>query len=114
MGFDPDNEYDVVRYMESIPKALGRFDPTEFDKWAKRVEDTAREFCNDPRGNRVRFIVTHSSKASWIDIPDYDKTVLECVIAAIRRLSMSMPEPLFAWYNGWQALLTIRKSKLRN
>jgi len=108
-SFDPDNEYDVVRYMESVPKGYGRFRESEFDEWAARIEETAREICGDKEGKRIKVTVTHTGGRSWIEVLRFDKDTLQCIIVSIRRHSMSMPAPFFAWFNGWQALLEIRR-----
>lgn len=113
MTFDPENEFDVVRYMKDVPKVMGKFDKAEFDGWAKRVEQTAQEICRDRKGKPLKLTTTHTAETSWVEVQEYDRESLRCLIVAIRRLWMSMPSPYFEWYNGWQALLEIKKKNLR-
>lgn len=65
--------------------------PEELGHWAKMIEKTANELCNDPECKKVQFKID-MNRMVLADIADYDS--LECLYHSFKKHEKSIPSAL--------------------
>ena len=63
-------------------------DPNVFANWADTIEQIAKEICNDPDCQRIKF--THTQELGF-KFEVADKEALDCIIKAIQNYENSTP-----------------------
>jgi len=77
---------------KTLDKMIQDLEPNGFGSYANKIEKTAKELCNDPDCNRIKFKPIKGKTS--IDISVTDKEALECLRKAINQHKNSMSEPL--------------------
>lgn len=70
--------------------------PDGFAKWAKKIERTAKEICNDVNGNRIEF--KPEKGVTKIKMKFADKDAIKCLKESIQRHKNSMSLGIRAFY----------------
>jgi len=86
---------------------------TEFRGWADTVEEDAKIICNDPKGERIRFVITEKSGRFAIDIGEASTLTIACIMKAIKQDIARMPDNLSMWYMALLRYLEIQEKRLQ-
>jgi hypothetical protein len=86
---------------------------TEFRLLADMVEKDAKMICDDPKGERVKFVITERSGRLSIDVGKVSAPTFACIIMAIKQNLALMPDNLSMWYLELLRYLEIQKEKLQ-
>jgi hypothetical protein len=110
LGLDPNDERDLFQQMDNVARHY-LISSTEFRAWADMIEEDAKIICNDPRGERIRFVITEKSGRFTIDVGKADASTFACIIKAIRQNFDGMPDNLSMWYMVLLRYLEIQAEK---
>jgi hypothetical protein len=112
LGLDPNDERDLFQQMDNVARHY-LISSTEFRAWADKVEEDAKIICNDPRGERIRFVITEKSGRFTIDVGKANALTFACIIRAIRQNFDGMPDNLSMWYMALLRYLEIQEEKFQ-
>jgi len=112
LEFDLDDKGDLLRQMDNVARHY-LISSTEFRGWADTVEEDAKIICNDPKGERIRFVITERSGRLAIDVGKVSASTFACVIKAIRQNLARMPDDLSIWYMALLRYLEMQEEKLQ-
>lgn len=112
LKFDSDSEDDLLREMDKVARHY-RIGSIEFREWAETVEEDARIICNDPKGERIKRVITETSGRFTIDMGKVNASTIACIMKAIRQNFALMPDNLSVWYMALLRYLGIQEEKLQ-
>lgn len=84
---------DMKKMMDDM---INDLEPESFAKWAKRIEKTAKEICNDPDCKRLSFKPEKGKETISISVKD--KEAIDCIKKSIEQHLNSMTLGLKAFY----------------
>jgi hypothetical protein len=109
---NPNDEDYLFRHVDYVARHY-LIGSTEFRLWVDTVEKDAKRICNDPKGERVKFVITERSGRLSIDVGKVSVSTFACIIVAIKQNLALMPDNLSMWYLELLRYLEIQKEKLQ-
>ncbi len=106
-----DKDY-LLRHMDDVARHY-LISSAQFREWADLIEVDAKIICDDPKGERIRFVITEESGRFRIDIGKASASTIACIIKAIRQSLALMPDNLSMWFMALLRYLEIREEELR-
>jgi hypothetical protein len=105
MGFriDVKGIDEIQKRLNDLQKGL---DPDTFNEWSHRVENTAKQICNDTDSKRIKLKHTQELGFSY---EVSDKEAIDCLIDAVKQHLNSMPSILQEIYKTFMKELEGKK-----